>query len=172
MAKGLSIAACTAAAFLAAAPAAHATAVPFDVHYVIGEQELRAGVTYSEELPTIGTCGEDTCTGVRATVGVSPVTAQIGWIQLTLRGWLCVTDASPSCSPDGVPFTGLRLTERVMTSSAGRADLIPIDVSFCLWGGGWHPLTCSDGTSDGLEIDGIDDVTDVVPPSLGVAFES
>lgn len=152
MTRGFSIALCVAASVLCRAPAAHATAVPFDAHYVLGEQELQAGVMYSEELPMIGACGEDTCSGLRATVGVSPVTAHVGPVQLTLRGWLCVADGSSVCSPDGIPFTGVRLTERVVTTPTGQADLNPIDVGFCLWQGGWHPSMCSDGTSDEVEI--------------------
>lgn len=171
MRKGLIVAGIAGSIF-GATPAAHATAVPFDVHYALGEQELEAGATYSEELPMIGACGEDTCTGLRATAGVSPVSAEIGPIQLTLRGWLCIADGSPSCSPDGTPFTGVRLTERVLTAPEGRADLIPLDLSFCVWRGSWSPNMCGDATTTGLEIHGGDDVQDPVPQDLGASFGS
>lgn len=131
------------AAVIAGAPAAHAAAVPFDLHYQLDGQSFEAGADYGTDSEFVGFCGEDTCQGFQVVAGLSSVGGETGPFLATLRGYACVLDASPVCSSTGLPFTGLRITERIVDAPEGRADLVFFDVTLCAWQGGWTAEWCT-----------------------------
>lgn len=143
MRRRLAVVAGIGAALLAVAPAAHAVAVPFNLHYYLGGQQLEAGTDYSADSDFVGFCGKDACQGFEITARVSNVGAETAPFQATLRGYACFLDSSSACSSTGVPFTGLQITDRVVDAPEGRTDLAVWDVSFCMWGGQWYPYWCT-----------------------------
>lgn len=124
----------TVVATLGVAPPAHADAVPFDVHYQAGPQALEAGVTRTEDTGLVGVCDrEPFCTGIALRATASNVTAETESGTLTVRGYVCVFDVSPSCSVNGVAFTGLRFTEVVVDAPGGAIAPFPAEVEVCVW---------------------------------------
>lgn len=165
-----------AVSLLALAPAAHADAVPFDLHYELGEQSFEAGVTHAVDTGLIGLCDrEPFCTGIRLTASTSNVTAETDSGTLTLRGYVCVRDTTLECSANGVPFTGVRLTDFFVDGPGGTADALPVDTQLCVWFGSSPetPDLCFPGTAlFGGDIDWDGAVVAPVgfPSDLGLSF--
>lgn len=118
----------------AAAPAAFASQVPFDVNVPLNSQGLDAGTSQSQDTGLIGFCdGELRCTGFRVTEATTPADAGTTQGTLTLRGYFCLMEASAPCSSNGTPFTGLQITERVVDTPEAYANPAVVAVNFCVW---------------------------------------
>ncbi len=119
---------------LAAAPAAYATTIPFDVHVPINPQGVEIGVGTNNDTGLVGVCdAELRCTGFRVTEATSPFTGGTSAGQVTLRGDICVMDTSASCSTNGIPFTGVKIRERVVDSPEAYLDPFFVHVNVCVW---------------------------------------
>lgn len=119
---------------MAAAPAAWATSVPFNVHVPIQEQNISIEAGTSNDTGLVGVCDNELrCTGFRVTEATSPITGRTSAGRLTLRGYVCVMDFSLACSSNGIPFTGVKITERVVDTPEGEVDPAFVHVNFCLW---------------------------------------
>lgn len=169
MSRRIAVVAGTFALLLGAAPAAYAGAVPFDASYNLGSQGAETGAEVSHDTGFVGFCGEDTCSGYRLAVATSSVGAGTSQGTVTLRGYLCVLDFSPSCSADpSVAFTGIRITEGVVDVPEAHADVVPVHVTVCRWGGP-GPGQCIERLfSDELQLTDTGNVLEIVPSGIGV----
>ena len=121
---------------LMAAPAAHAGEgpIPFNIDVPINP----IGPVTVEAVPPadtglVGFCDPQfTCTGFRATAGASAITAGTTGGRVTLRGVVCVMDPRPECG-NGVPFTGVKITERTVDSPEPYVGPIHVRVNVCVW---------------------------------------
>lgn len=119
---------------MAAAPAAWATVVPFNVHVPLNEQKVTGEVGTNNDTGLVGFCDNELrCTGFRVTEATTPATVGTTNGTITLRGYVCVMDFSSACTSNGVPFTGVKITERVVDTPEGYIDPSVVHVNFCLW---------------------------------------
>lgn len=119
---------------MAAAPAAFASSVPFDLNMPLNAQGGRLGVPMSQDTGLIGACdNEFRCTGFRVTAATTPADAGTTQGQLTLRGYFCVMEASAPCSANGTPFTGITITDRVVDTPEPYVTPAIVQVNFCAW---------------------------------------
>ncbi len=121
---------------VATAPPAHAGEgpIPFGIDVPIGAV---GPVTLEGVPPTdtglVGVCDiKFQCTGFRATASTSAITAGTSPGRVTLRGWVCVMDSSAACG-NGMPFTGVKITERRVDIPEPYVGPIYISVNVCVW---------------------------------------
>ncbi|MDQ3983035.1 MAG: hypothetical protein M3271_10195 [Actinomycetota bacterium] len=115
------------------APAAHAIKVPFGTSYVLdGQQGFLPG--QSQDTGLVGICDNAglNCTGFRLVESTSDAHFATTDTTVTLRGWVCVFDNSAECSSTGIPFTGIRITERVVDLPEAWASF-SASVDLCTW---------------------------------------
>lgn len=119
---------------MAAAPAAWATVVPFNVNVPLNEQQVTTEVGTNNDTGLVGVCDTELrCTGFRVTEATTPLTGGTTKGQLTLSGYVCVVDFSAACSTNGIPFTGVKITQRVVDAPEAYVDPAVVHVNFCLW---------------------------------------
>ena len=121
---------------MAAAPPAHAGEgpIPFGIDVPIGAV---GPITLEGVPPTdtglVGVCDPQfQCTGFRATASASAITAGTTPGRVTLRGVICVMDSSAACG-NGMPFTGVKITERVVDTPEPYVGRIYVRVNVCVW---------------------------------------
>ncbi|MDQ3914864.1 MAG: hypothetical protein M3323_05960 [Actinomycetota bacterium] len=115
---------------LVAAPSAHAIDIPFGTSHVIDghDEDLP---DQSEDSGVVGLCTPFQCTGVRVIERTD-----LAWrdtpTTLTVRGVVCVREPTAPCSLDGIPFTGVRITQMVRDTPEVSAR-ISAYVQICFW---------------------------------------
>lgn len=121
---------------MAAAPAAHAGEgpIPFNVDVPIGAVgPVTVDAVPDVDTGLVGVCDPELqCTGFRATAEASAITAGTTPGRVTLRGYVCVMDSSVECG-NGIPFTGLKITERVVDTPEPYVGPIYVRVNVCIW---------------------------------------
>lgn len=120
---------------MAAAPAAWAVKVPFNVDVPInGQGPIEAGVPVEEDTGMVGICDPELgCTGFRATAYTTEVSGGTWDGAVTLKGYVCVGDTTEGCGTADDPFTGVRITDRVVDVPEAYVNPFLVHVNFCLW---------------------------------------
>lgn len=159
---------------MAAAPAAWATAVPFNVDVPINPQGGEVGVHTNEDTGLIGACDVNSCTGFRVTEATTPVGFGTTAGRLWLSGVVCIRDLSSACTTNGVAFTGVKITNRYVDTPEGYVDPASVKVNFCLWlmSPQDQPYACDlpEITTDYLAIRDMGDMSNYVPQAVWGAF--
>lgn len=159
---------------MAAAPAASATVVPFNVDVPIKPIGGEVGVHTNEDTGLIGACDADSCTGFRVTEATTPVTAGTNAGRLWLSGVVCVRDTSAQCSTNGVMFTGVKITNRYVDTPEGYVNPASVQVNFCLWlqSPQSQPYACDlpEITTNYITIRDMGDMSNYVPQAVWAAF--
>lgn len=160
---------------MAAAPAAWATVVPFDVDVPLNEQTIRANVETNEDTGLVGACDSQySCTGFRVTEATTPITGGTTRGHLRLAGYVCIRDMSAACTSNGVAFTGVKITDRTVDSPEAYIDPFAVHVNFCLWlmSPQNDPYACDLPELNGwnLYMEDSGNLTDYVPAQFWGAF--
>ena len=160
---------------MAAAPAAQATVVPFNVDVPLNEQDFNASIGTSEDTGLVGACDSQySCTGFRVTEATTPVTGGTTQGQLKLSGYVCIRDLSSACTSTSVAFTGVKITDRRVDSPEAYIDPFAVHVNFCLWlmSPQASPYACDLPELNGLNLHMEDsgDHADKVPNQVWMSF--
>ncbi len=128
--KRLAVSVGALALVLVAAPSAHAIDIPFGTSHVIdGHDEDLPDQT--QDTGVVGLCTPFQCTGIRV-IERTDLAWSVTPTTLTLRGLACVREPSAPCSRDGVPFTGVRITE-IVTDTSEASARITAYIQLCWW---------------------------------------
>lgn len=176
MHRRIAVLAGTLSLLFAAAPAAHATAVPFNVSHVFGEQSIEAGAPTYWDSGLVGFCDPELqCTGFRITEETSAITGGTSRGEVALSGYVCVQDSSAACSSNGMPFTGVNITRRVVDTPEPYLDPFFIHVNFCLWvmSPPDQPYACDLPALDGeaVHLPDFGNIADATPQTFGLTFD-
>ncbi|MDQ4024874.1 MAG: hypothetical protein M3217_05205, partial [Actinomycetota bacterium] len=122
---------------MAAVPAAHAGGdgpIPFNVDVPIGPVgPITIDAVPDVDTGLVGVCDPQfQCTGFRATASASAISGGTTPGRVTLRGYVCVVDSSAACG-NGIPFTGVKITERVVDTPEPYVGPIYVSVNVCVW---------------------------------------
>ena len=156
------------------APAAHAIAVPFGTSHTIDGQNVTVP-GQSGDTGLIGICDNAglNCTGLRVVEATSDAPVSTTSTTLTLRGWVCVSHPAPPCSTNNVPFTGVRITERVIDLPEASAYVAAM-VDVCIWvmAPEGDPTSCIPALPaiDGFSTPDTGNLGDAIPDSVDLTF--
>lgn len=117
----------------AAAPA-HAAQVPFSVDLpipgtgAIGVSPMNQGTGF------LGACDVALqCTGASLRVAHTGGSAEVGGVDIELRGVLCASDMAAPCGRPGDPGTGVVFTHRTLTLGTTGATVPDFTLEYCVW---------------------------------------
>ncbi|MDQ3915364.1 MAG: hypothetical protein M3323_08580 [Actinomycetota bacterium] len=122
--------------FVTVVPAAHAGEGPIPFYVDVPIQPVgpvTVDVVPDVDTGLVGVCDPELqCTGFRATAEASAIMAGTTPGRVTLGGYVCVMDSSAACG-NGIPFTGLKITDRVVDTPEPYVGPIYIRVNVCVW---------------------------------------